>query len=216
MCGRFVSPDEAAFEREWSWVPSPHNYFQSFNVAPSTKQPVILAPGGEPTLLKLSWGFQKAGQDRKHINARQETVFEKWSFRRAARETRCIVPVAGWYEWDRSKNPKQPYYHTRTDGRSFGLAGIFTETERNGIAVVYTFGLLTRAANEWAAPIHHRMPVLLHPRDYEAWLAPDTPLDAVQTMTPFDDGLFDAYPVSTFVNRVANNSAQCIERLNGH
>ena len=212
MCGRFVSPDEAAFEREWSMVTPPQNYFKSFNVAPSSKQPAILSHNGETICLKIAWNFQLEGQDRKHINARSETVFDKWTFRKAARQTRCIVPVAGWYEWDRSVNPKQPYYHTRTDGRSFGLAGIFTATEMNGLTATYTFALLTRDANEWAAPIHNRMPVLIHPRDYEAWLSPNTPVAAVKSMQPFDDGLFEAYPVSTFVNRVANNTPECVKR----
>ena len=90
------------------------------------------------------------------INARAETVFEKRAFLAAARSTRCIVPIAGWYEWDRSAQPKQPYYHTRIDGHAIGLlAGIYTVTEQDGSAVKLTFALLTTAAS---ALVEHYCP----------------------------------------------------------
>ena len=215
MCGRYVSPDDAAFEREWSHIPRLTNIFQSFNVAPSQKPPVLLNGDGELHFGRLTWGFQPHWSKRSWINARAETVFEKNAFRSSAQNQRCIVPVAGWYEWDRSTSPRQPYYHTRVDGRSFGLAGIYTVSEKLATANRLSFALLTTAANEWAEAVHDRMPVILHPRNYDAWLSSDTPHDEARAVLDerFDDGKFDVYPVSMFINKPANNSAECIKRI---
>ena len=215
MCGRYVSPDEAAYEREWSHIPRLTNIFQSFNVAPSTEPPVILNAGGIAQIYKPRWQFQRRGSDKKHVNARAETVFEKWTFRESARDKRCIVPVAGWYEWDRKVEPRQPYYHSRSDGRSFGLAGIWAVAGENSNDLVMNFCILTVAANEWAAPIHHRMPLILQSDNYDAWLARDTAISEAMSVIdkPFDDGGFEAYPVSRFVNKPGNDSPECIKRV---
>ena len=213
MCGRFVSPDEAAFEREWSLHARDAVHFKSYNVCPSQTVPVIMETLGQPhQLYNMVWSFQRGGSDKKHINARSETVFEKWTFRDAARRQRCIVPVAGWYEWDRSVDPRQPYYHTRSDGKSFGLAGIWELTGESSQDAHWSFALLTTAANDWASPVHHRMPVVLDPFGYSTWLSQDTPIDKLTDLLGYainSDG-FELYPVSRAVNSPKNNTIKCI------
>lgn len=48
--------------------------------------------------------------------------------------------------------------------------------------IVRTFCVIATAANEVMAPIHDRMPVILQPEDWAAWLAPDVPADEVATL----------------------------------
>ena len=214
MCGRYVSPDEAAYEREWSHIPRLTNIFQSFNVAPTQLAPIIRLNNGERELDKVTWGFQPNWAKSHWINARSETVFEKRAFKASARRNRCLVLAAGWYEWSGNSTPKQPYYFTRVDDRSFAFAGIYTSREVP-TGKRFTFAILTTAANELAAPIHHRMPVILHPRDYDTWLDTASEFEQLSSAIerPFDDGLLQTYPVSRFVNRPGNDAPECIKRV---
>ena len=60
------------------------------------------------------------------INARQETVMEKPSFKAAYVSRPCILPVDGFYEWgSEGHRPKQPHYFTRRDGEPLLFAGLY-------------------------------------------------------------------------------------------
>ena len=62
-------------------------------------------------------------------------------------------------------------------------------------------------------PIHDRMPVILSPQQYDLWLDLEledaAPLQPLLQPYPSDDML--ARPVSTHVNRPANDDPRCIE-----
>ena len=56
-----------------------------------------------------------------------------------------------------------------------------------------------------------RMPVILSPENYDLWLDPgfrDTP-SLSEMLKPFDPVLMRRYPVSTRVNHVVNDDANC-------
>ncbi len=73
---------------------------------------------------------------------------------------------------------------------------------------VETCTILTAAANETVAPVHGRMPVILPPDARDAWLAGgDVPL------APYPAGDMTAHPVSTHVNRPANDDPRCVEPI---
>ena len=209
MCGRYITPDEAAYEREWSLTPGKATILQNFNFAPTMTTGIIYAGGLE----RFTWGFQPEGSKIAPINARSETVFEKWPFK-VARKQRCIVPAVGWYEWTGTKGNKQPHCYTRLDGRSFGFAGIWA-TRQGEMGTNYNYAILTMSASEWASEYHHRMPVILHPRHYDAWLNEGTATGDVLDIIdqPFDDGRFEVYPVSKAVNAVRNKGPELMERI---
>jgi putative SOS response-associated peptidase YedK len=75
--------------------------------------------------------------------------------------------------------------------------------------------IITTAANELVAPIHSRMPVVLPPRSWEEWLDPDNRdvESALRLLVPAPSSNFEAYPVSTRVNGVANEGPELIEPL---
>lgn len=126
MCGRFITPDQAAIEREWGLI-GPVDFKQSYNLAPSQRAPVIrLEESGEMNLSLLTWGFQPGWAKRAWINARSETVYSSKAFASAARKRRCIVPAIGWYEWQGKKAPRQPYVFHRDGFLPFAFAGIWT------------------------------------------------------------------------------------------
>ena len=100
------------------------------------------------------------------INAMAETAAAKPAFRDAFRRRRCLVPVDGFYEWQkRPAGKKQPYAIVSADGKPFAMAGLWENwKEPQSGETVRTFTIITGPPNELVAPIHNRMPVILPPR----------------------------------------------------
>lgn len=218
MCGRYLTPDEAAFERHWG-VRAPDGYLNSFNLAPSQQAPVIrIAADGSRKAELIVWGFQPAWAKRAWINARSETVFTTSAFAQSARAQRCLVAAAGWYEWQGDTTPKQPYVLFRDiDGQHapdhpfepVSLAGIWTSALHAGEQRP-TFAILTRAATSALASVHDRMPAVLDPAHYDAWLAADTPRSDLELILKAHGPAIATRRVSTYVNKPAHNDARCI------
>jgi putative SOS response-associated peptidase YedK len=210
MCGRYLTPAEADFERGWK-LHAPTAYRQSYNLAPSQVAPVLLAAGGHAPRLELFiWGFRPGWAQRAWINARAETVFESRTFAPAARTHRCLVPALGWYEWQGESPPRQPWLFHLDDFRPFAFAGIFCPA---GADKQGSFAILTTAAPESLADIHGRMPVALGANEQHAWL--DATLDEAGSARLLARNLkdFRTYRVSPHVNKPANNDVRCIAPL---
>ena len=146
------------------------------------------------------------------INARSETVAEKPSFRKAFKQQRCVVLADGYYEWKREGKAKQPYYIRFKDQRMFCFAGLWERCEKGNDGLLETCAMLTIGPNAIMEPIHHRMPVILHPRDYDTWLDPSLqdPTLLSSLLHPYPSEEMEAYPVSTLVNNPKNDQPQCI------
>ncbi|MGO1121016.1 SOS response-associated peptidase [Rhodovibrionaceae bacterium A322] len=163
-------------------------------------------------------------------NARSETVAEKPAFRSAFKSRRCLIVADGFYEWHSEPLPdesglalsqdgseekqdtrptyKQPYYISLTNGRPFAFAGLWESwldpAAPKGAPAVETCTILTTQANDAISPIHHRMPVILHPRDYDLWFDPGAAQsDLLGLMAPAPASWFKHHPVSTRINGVA-------------
>lgn len=212
MCGRYLTPDDAAFERHWG-LQAPAGYHRSYNVAPSRPAPVVrVRSNGELAAELAVWGFRPAWAKRAWINARAETVFTSTAFTQAARERRCLVPALGWYEWQGEKAPKQPFLQYRTGLRPISFAGIWTSAPTpDGRA--RSFAILTRPATPALARIHDRMPVVLDPADYTAWLDRRTSADRAGSILRADGPEIVAYPISTYVNKPEHDDVRCIQPL---
>ncbi|TFG49468.1 MAG: SOS response-associated peptidase, partial [Anaerolineales bacterium] len=149
------------------------------------------------------------------INARSETAAEKSSFKNSFRRRRCLVLADGFYEWSKSTagNVKTPYYFTLKDQTPFAFAGLWEIWNSPEGDLLKSACILTTTPNEVVKPVHNRMPVILHPENYETWLSPieGKPEDFQPYLKPFPGNLMQAYPVSPFVNSPKNNSPQCIQ-----
>ena len=203
------------------------NLAARYNIAPTQEVPAVrLEPaeaGGAAArhLVMLRWGLipvwakDKAIGSRM-INARAETVAEKPSFRAAFAKRRCLIVADGFYEWRKEAGAnKQPYRAAMADGRPFGFAGLWEHwTDTSDGTRVESCTIVTTEANELLKPIHSRMPVIVDPADFEAWLdvalAPD---GARALLRPYPAGRMTVYPVSPRVNSVANDDAALIEPL---
>ncbi|MFO0404397.1 MAG: SOS response-associated peptidase family protein, partial [Alphaproteobacteria bacterium] len=73
--------------------------------------------------------------------------------------------------------------------------------------------ITTNAAPE-LAPLHDRMPVILPPEDWDEWLgeSPAEPVRLEALLRPFPRQGFTVWPVSSRVNRIAENDATLLER----
>ena len=169
-----------------------------------------------------SWAKELQGGGPPMINARGETLAEKPSFRTAMRRRRCLIPADGFYEWQKSVDgaaKKQPYYIHYRDDRPFAFAGLWESwaapksAPPPGGPTIESCTIVTTSASEALASLHDRMPVILAPGDYELWLDPavEEPAAVAHLLAPCDDEELIAEPVSTHVNRVANDDPQCIE-----
>lgn len=107
MCGRDVSPDIAAIERQWHIGGQNNNPFRGrFNVLPTTQVPVIRCArdADELELIDARWGliphwWSKPKLPTSTINARSEEAAGKPMWRFAYRQARWLIPAVGWYEW---------------------------------------------------------------------------------------------------------------------
>jgi putative SOS response-associated peptidase YedK len=148
------------------------------------------------------------------INARSETVNEKPSFRKAFRQRRCIVVASAFYEWQKVDKAKVPYCIRMADGAPMPFAGIWEAWRSPEGQVLESCAILTTMANATVAPIHDRMPVILHPDEFGLWL--DRQVHEAERLTtlfaPYPADRLEAYQVSTLVNSPAHEWPECFGR----
>jgi putative SOS response-associated peptidase YedK len=222
MCGRFtlrtpLKEVAGAFDLEPQAFRRDDGGHERYNIAPSQEIAAVRrheAGGREAAWLR--WGLVPSWADdaaigNRMINARSETAATKPAFREAFRRRRCLVAADGFYEWKRGAKPKQPYYIRLVEDGPFAFAGLWERWHR-GEAVIESCTILTSDANELVASLHDRMPVILDPDDYDAWLDPDVKDTARLTalLAPFPAGRMTAYAVSTAVNSPRHEGPELI------
>ena len=219
MCGRYTlkTPvDTLAKQFEADEYPS--SLTPSYNIAPTQQVATVLVEDGKRKLEMLHWGLIPSWADdpaigNRMINARAETVATKPSYRSAFKSRRCLILADGFYEWQKTSNGKQPFYIRMEDGSPFAFAGLW-EIWKNG-REIRSSTIVTTEPNELVEEIHNRMPVILHPEDYEMWLDPD--FDEKEPLTtllkPYPASEMEAYPVSRRVNKPSNNQPEVIEAV---
>ena len=104
---------------------------------------------------------------------------------------------------------------SRTDGEPLVMAGIWERwrgPERSWDEALYSTTIITTGANEFMADIHDRMPVLLAPGDWDAWL--DSTNDDIESLcgllVPCPDGLLTSHAVDPRVGNVRNNGEELV------
>jgi putative SOS response-associated peptidase YedK len=229
MCGRFVSASSPQDIASYFGASLPdERLVENYNVAPTDPMYAVIHGQVGPRLEVFRWGLVPGwAKDRKiassMINARAETIATKPAFARLFVSRRCIVPAAGFYEWQTtgpgvvgSKPIKQPHFISRADQEPLAMAGIWSiwrDPSVEDAPRLVTASIITTTANGTMAPIHDRMPVMLPPSAWERWLDPAVRdigwLESL--LVPAPDELLTRHPVSTDVNSVRNGGAGLIE-----
>lgn len=221
MCGRFTQTRTWAELLDLYGIAeslTPSNFPARYNVAPTQNIAVVRKQpkSGERELVTLRWGLvpswaKEIGIGARMINARAETVHEKPAFRDAFRKRRCLVVADGFFEWQaQPRGPKQPYFITAADGHPFAFAGLWEEWWSPESNLVETCTIITTEATPDLRPVHHRMPVILTPERFDAWLeGASGSRDARALLVPYD-GELSFRPVGRRVNNVGNDDSGCI------
>jgi putative SOS response-associated peptidase YedK len=145
-------------------------------VAPGSPIAIVRMERGERRFALVRWGFvpswaKEVKPGKPLINARAETVTQKPSFRHAMRRRRCLIPADGFYEWAGAvPGKKRPYFIHRLDNGLFAFAGIWEHWMGADGSELETACIITTDANGLISPFYHRMPVLIHPQNFAAWL----------------------------------------------
>ena len=217
MCGRFtfaISPELLA-EIFGSSILEDHE--PHYNIAPTQQVLVIRRNGDGNRGSMMRWGLipswaKEPAIGNRMINARCETVHEKPAFRAAIRFRRCVIPANGFYEWREEGGKKHPLYISMKDGSIMGFAGIWDHWKTPDGETLESCSILTTNSNPLIQPIHDRMPVILHPEEYELWLDRDitNPEKLKPLYQPYPADLLDMCRVSSLVNNPRNDSPACI------
>ncbi len=222
MCGRFSQADLEQLDREILNILEIPSFEARYNVAPTQDAAIIREGPRGRTVELLRWGLIPSWADdpkmaARTINARAETLATKPAFRDSFRSRRCIVPASGFYEWKKTGSKKQPFYIHPSLGRHFFLAGLWDRWFSNVDGPIESFTIATTDANDALREIHDRMPVVLSANDIDQWLDPayDNAARLEALLRPAPDSTIAMYPVSTFVNAVANEGPTCIAPLVG-
>ena len=110
----------------------------------------------------LKWGFPGFDKGKLLINARAESVRTKSTFADSFASRRCVLPAAGFYEWDRKK---EKVTFRLGDKPILYLAGIYRP-----YGAEKRFVVLTREANDSMRPVHDRMPLILTKEEVRPWV----------------------------------------------
>jgi putative SOS response-associated peptidase YedK len=245
MCGRYASsrkPEDLVEEFEIDKVEVKEPLAPDYNVAPTKQVYAVVQRSTDPDdktgpserqLRSVKWGLvpfwaKEPGIGNKMINARMETVHEKPAYRRPFASRRCLLPADGYFEWyateektKAGKPLKQPFFIRPADGGVLAMAGLYelwkdpTRDADDPLRFLWTCTVITTSAEDSVGHIHDRMPLMVEPERYAAWLDPANGAvdDLKQLLVPAAPGRLEAFPVSTQVNNVRNNGPELVDPL---
>jgi putative SOS response-associated peptidase YedK len=220
MCGRYTLVTPAAEVAEIFDLDKTPELVPRYNIAPTQPVAVIRAKadGSGRELALMHWGLiprwaKDPSIGSRMINARSETVTSKPAFKGAFKHRRCLIPLSGFFEWQRVHGRKQPYLIALEPGRRCALAGLWESWQGPNGEEIESCTILTVDANEALRPFHDRMPVILDAKDFDLWLDPQSQdlkrLEALLKPCPAD--WLTWHPVGTVVNNPRNDDPSCLE-----
>lgn len=194
MCGKFTQM------AEWSEVVA---FSQPLVVIPETAPVTVSTPmrpakvirvgeDGRRELVPMRWGFSKpenAAFKADHMHARAETIDTRPTFAEAFAERRGIAVVASFNEGEQLPDGKTKQWVIRAKDRTPIAIAVIWDEWVGDQGSEPTFVMATTPPNPLIARITDRMPAILPPRHWAAWLGEtDAPLKEVKALLRmFDD-----------------------------
>jgi len=221
MCGRFSNQIDDPGLWEEFLIGWPFECDTGYNMAPSCNIPVLTydrqnkIPAGQPMQWGLVPSWSKGIKPKfSTFNARSETLAEKPAFRSAWKQSRtCLIPIKGYYEWQKEDSGKQPYYIHLSDDEPIMLAGIW-DTWSKGRNSLYSCTIITRSSMGDLTRIHSRMPMRVNRDHAFDWLKNGKDwLHIISNRQHPED--YDFYRVSKKMNQPVNQGPDLINPRQG-
>lgn len=219
MCSRYAltSPPEAV--RDYFGHVNEMSYPPRYNIAPTQPVAVVrLDHRRQREVALVSWGLipswvKDPARMSQLFNARAETAAEKASFRGSLRHRRCLVPADCFYEWTGPAGSKRPFMVRPVAGGPIALAGLWEHWLGADGSEIETMAILTVAANPTVGRIHDRMPAIIPPEHFEAWLdiSSGRSQAAEAMLEPAPEGLLEVLEVSRKLNNSRNEGPEVQE-----
>jgi putative SOS response-associated peptidase YedK len=183
----------------------------NFNVAPTDNVVTVRAVGGKRKISNMRWEFiprWASRNTRGHFNARAEKVMTTPSFSDAMISQRCLIPASAFYEWQQMGSVKQPFCFELTGRDVFAFAGLWDQWNgRDGCVIMTT---VPNAVLESIG--HDRMPVIIDPENYDAWLS--SPVnEALALLNAYDATRMSMHPVNRRLNDARNKDPEAATRI---
>ncbi len=196
-----------------------YNPIPNYNVTPTTRMPVIT--NLQPDKFQLyRWGLipfwtKDIKKMAAPINAKIETLEEKPMFKNLVKGQRCIVPMDGFYEWKKlDAKETQPYYISLKDQDVFSVAGLWDSWKSPEGEILFSYTIITMAANEFMTQLHDRMPAILTPDMEKLWLEENvSTTQLLDILHPYDADQMKAHKVSKKIGNVRERGKELIEEV---
>jgi hypothetical protein len=121
------------------------------------------------------------------------------------------VPADGFYEWQRlDEKTKQPFAFRMKDDAPFAFAGLWDAWKAPDGSWLQSFSIITTDANELMAKVHTRMPVILHPSDYDRWLERESEHPPTDLLKPYEAEEMAAARCNKGVGNARNNGPEML------
>lgn len=200
--GREEVDGELLVARPW-W-----QFAARFNVAISHRIPVARMHERESEGVMMRWGlahrtvhgtidFTDRGSVGSDALKSAQDLHRMW-----VHGQRGIVPLAGFYLWQRAApGYEQPYYARVVSRPVFGVAALWERAEAND-EVTESCALITVDANALLAevsPAAGQMPAILRAEDYNAWLSASVS-EARELLQPYPHTRMVCHAVAPYVN----------------
>lgn len=219
MCGRYtLTVDADTLKTYFQLEDLDFDYRPRYNIAPGQEVPVVFHNSRQRRIALMRWGLiPNWAKDKvigyKTINARAETVAQKPAFRESFYRRRCLIPADGFYEWAKRGKEKIPLRIIVPGQPLFAFAGIWDCWCSPEGESIFSFSIITTAANDFMQPIHSRMPLILAGKEEQrAWLTPTDPGAVRNLLQPYR-GPMRAYRVSPIVNSPKLDTPLCIKEM---
>jgi len=208
MCGRYyidLTKDELSFVNNFTEI----EYEQNFNVAPQNRAPCII----DNNLVIANWGYfpdwlKSQSNPRPLFNTRYESLLEKKTFTSAFKNSRCLIPISGWYEWKEEDGIKQPYYFFDISESLLFAAGLYWNRSSGDIET----SIITREAVSSLQSIHNRSPLLLTEKKRELWVSDLSSEEIYSQILDYTYEDIEFHKVDRAVNNPKNNNDSLIRK----
>ena len=190
---------------------------ERYNIAVRKPASVIVLEDGAPVVKEFQWGLiprwsKTAETPYTTVTARLERAATSRLFKQAWEKRHCVVPLNGYYKWDRAVKPAVPYFIQERDGQVLLVAGLW-ECWEKGDAPLCSFSVLTHPNSSIPPPLVADGPVFLPGDQWMKWLDLDQWFPK-QFLRSRDQPTLEAYPVSRAIRDPTRDDYTLLEPAN--